>query len=256
MTTSAEPRIAFDGALRRRVYLFRHGDVAYVTQDGSIVADPRAVHLTPQGQAEADAMGEMMADVPLDKAVNSGLPRTQQTLARILGDRDMAVEEVPDLEELRSDRAQAAYEHGSAPDPVPLPDDLNEVAYAFLNAHEEGMRYRNGETFGGFQSRVVPAFESLLRQRDWNHMALVAHGGVNRIILGWALGTGLKTFGQFEQDTCCLNVLDVDQDPDDLSVRRVLVRAVNATTYDPPKKDRHLTTLEGLAHKLRKARNA
>lgn len=256
MSLTAEPRIAFDGALRRRVYLFRHGDVAYVTHDGSIVADPRAVHLTPQGQAEADAMGTMMADVPLDKAVNSGLPRTKQTLARILGDRDVPTEEVPDLEELRSDRAQAAYEQGGAPDPVPLPDDLDEVAYAFLNADEDGRRYRNGETFGAFQSRVVPAFEGLLKQPDWHHMALVAHGGVNRVILGWALGTGLKTFGQFEQDTCCLNVLDVDQDPDDLSIRRVLVRAVNATTYDPPKKDRHLTTLEGLAHRLKEARSS
>ncbi|GAB5504166.1 histidine phosphatase family protein [Pyruvatibacter sp.] len=251
-----EPRIAFDGALRRRVYLFRHGDVAYVSKDGSIVADPRAVHLTPQGQAEADAMGGMMADVPLDKAVNSGLPRTKQTLARILNGRDVPTEEVPDLEELRSDRAQAAYEQGGAPDPVPLPDDLDEVAYAFLNAHEPGMRYRNGEAFEDFQARVVPAFEGLLKKPDWNHMALVAHGGVNRIILGWALGTGLKTFGQFEQDTCCLNVLDVDQDPDNLSIRRVLVRAVNATTYDPPKKDRHLTTLEGLAHRLKEARSS
>ncbi len=253
MSLTAEPRIAFDGSLRRRVYLFRHGDVAYVTNDGSIVADPRAVHLTPQGQQEADAMGTMMAEVPLDKAVNTGLPRTKQTLERILGDRDLPVEEVPDLEELRSERAQAAYEQGSAPDPVPLPEDLNEVAYAFLNAHQPGMRYRNGEAFGDFEGRVVPAFEGLLKQPDWHHMALVAHGGVNRVILGWALGTGLKTFGQFEQDTCCLNVLDVDQDPDDLSVRRVLVRAVNATTYDPPKRDRHLTTLEGLAHRLKKA---
>ncbi|WP_422008000.1 histidine phosphatase family protein [Pyruvatibacter mobilis] len=248
------PRIAFDGALRRRVYLFRHGDVAYVSNDGSIVADPRQVHLTRQGQEEADAMGRMMADVPVDKAVCSGLPRTRQTLARILGDRDLPVEEVPDLEELRSDRAQAAYEQGGAPDPVPLPDDLSEVAYAFLNAHEPGMRYRNGEVFADFEGRVVPAFEGLLKVPGWHNMALVAHGGVNRVLLGWALGTGLKTFGQFEQDTCCLNVLDIDQDPDSLAVRRVLVRAVNATTYDPPKRDRHLTTLEGLAHRLQEAR--
>ncbi len=254
MTTP--PRIAFDGSLRRRVYLFRHGDVAYVTNDGSIVADPRAVHLTTQGQQEADAMGKMMADIPIDKAVCSGLPRTIQTLDRILGDRDMPVEQVPDLEELRSDRAQAAYEQGSAPAPVPLPDDLNEVAYAFLNAHKPGMKYRNGEAFEDFEARVVPAFEGLLKTPDWHTMALVAHGGVNRVLLGWALGTGLKTFGQFEQDTCCLNVLDIDQDPDDLTIRRVLVRAVNATTYDPPKRERHLTTLEGLAHKLQQTRKA
>ncbi len=251
---STAPRIAFDGSHRRRIYLFRHGDVAYVTNDGDIVADPRQVHLTQQGQEEADAAGKMMADVLIDRAVCSGLPRTRQTIERILGDRDLPVEEVPDLEELRSEKAQAAYEQGSAPDPVPLPDDLNEVAYAFLNAHESGMRYRNGEAFEGFQSRVVPAFEGLLKQPDWHNMALVAHGGVNRIILGWALGTGLKTFGQFEQDTCCLNVLDVDQDPKDMSVRRVLVRAVNATTYDPPKRERHLTTLEGLAHRLQETR--
>ena len=247
-------RIAFDGAVRRRVYLFRHGDVSYVTQDGSIVADPRAVHLTSQGQEEADAMNRMMAEVPVDRAVCSGLPRTRQTIERILAGRDMAIEEVPDLEEIRSQNAQAAYEQGSAPDPVPLPDDLAEVAYAFLHAHEPGMRYRGGEPFADFDARVVAAFEHLLSEPGWHDMALVAHGGTNRIILGWVLGTRLRTFGQFEQDTCCLNVIDVDQDPDDFTVRRVLVRAVNATTYDPPKRERHLTTLEGLAQRIRDGR--
>jgi len=244
-------RTAFDGALRRRVYLFRHGDVSYVTQDGSIVADPRGVHLTRQGQEEADAMRAMMAEVPVDRAVCSGLPRTRQTIARILAGRDLAIEEVPDLEEIRSDRAQAAYEQGSAPDPVPLPDDLAEVAYAFRRAHEPGMRYRNGEPFADFERRVVASFAHLLSEPGWHDMALVAHGGTNRVILGWALGTGLRTFGHFEQDTCCLNVIDVDQDPDDLTVRRAVVRAVNATTYDPPKRERHLTTLEGLAQTIR-----
>lgn len=243
-------RTAFDGALRRRVYLFRHGDVSYVTQDGSIVADPRAVHLTQQGQEEADAMNRMMADVRVDRAVCSGLPRTRQTIARILAGRDLPIEEVPDLEEIRSQRAQAAYEAGSAPDPVPVPEDLAEVAYAFRRAHEPGTRYRGGESFADFQTRVVRAFEHLMAEPGWQDMVLVAHGGTNRVLLGWALETGLRTFGHFEQDTCCLNVIDIDQDPDDLSVRRTLVRAVNATAYDPVKRERHLTTLEGLAARI------
>lgn len=246
-------RTAFDGAHRRRVYLFRHGDVSYVTADGSIVTDPRAVHLTEQGRGEADAMNAMMADVPVDRAVCSGLPRTIQTAERILRGRELEIEHVPPLEEMRSQQAQAAFEKGADVDPVPLPDDLAEVAYAFRHAHEPGMRYRGGEPFADFEGRVVPAFEKLLAEPGWENMVLVAHGGVNRIILSWALETGLRTFGHFEQDTCCLNVIDVDQDPDDLSIRRRLVRAVNITAYDPAKRDRNLTTLEGLADRIRRA---
>ena len=40
--------------------------------------------------------------------------------------------------------------------------------------------------------------------------AVVAHEGINRLLLSWACGSGLGAMGAFEQDTGCVNVLDFD----------------------------------------------
>ena len=50
-----DKRISMDGAQRRRLYLFRHGAVDYVDQDGKVVPDPDVVSLNVKGQSQADA---------------------------------------------------------------------------------------------------------------------------------------------------------------------------------------------------------
>ena len=86
-----DKRLSFDGAERRRIYLFRHGAVDYVDDDGNVVADPDAVPLNQRGQAEADAMREMFADVAIDTALCSGLRRTRETGERVLAGRDVTL---------------------------------------------------------------------------------------------------------------------------------------------------------------------
>ena len=73
-------------------------------------------------------------------------------------------------------------------------------------------------------------------------MILVAHGITNRAILSWASGGGLATLSAFEQDTCCLNIIDVDVRDD--AVRRAIVRQVNATADNLTKKGIYQTSLE------------
>ena len=43
-------RTAFDGSHRRRIYVFRHGDVSYVDDNGVRVADSTIVPLTSWGR--------------------------------------------------------------------------------------------------------------------------------------------------------------------------------------------------------------
>ncbi|TNE57704.1 MAG: histidine phosphatase family protein [Alphaproteobacteria bacterium] len=234
------PRYASDGALRRRIYLFRHGDVSYVGDDGLRVPDPRIVPLTDWGQEQAKEMGGFLASVHFDKAACSGLLRTVQTAKGILGDRGLELVEIPEMEEIRS-----------SSDRSKMPTTLAEAAYAFMIAHEPGATYRGGEAFQDFETRVLTGLQRILAWDDWHSLALVLHGGVNRIILSWALNTGLHSFGNFEQNTCCLNILDVDTDPATGEVMRTLVRGFNITAYDTARQNDHLTTLEAGAAKYR-----
>ncbi len=65
---------------RRRLYLMRHGEVSYFEQGRP--APPEGVHLNEQGRAQAAAAALALADISFDRAVTSGLPRTDQTAAR------------------------------------------------------------------------------------------------------------------------------------------------------------------------------
>ena len=94
-------RMVIDGASRRRLYLFRHGAVDYIDDNGDWVADPDLVDLNERGRAQAAAMSELFAGVHVDKALCSGFPRTVQTGRTILGSRDLKLEIVAELQEIR-----------------------------------------------------------------------------------------------------------------------------------------------------------
>jgi len=234
-------RQAFDGSHRRRIHLFRHGDVSYVDDQGNRVADSRVVPLTDWGREQAAGMRAFMEGIEVDRIICSGLPRTIETANGIFGDRDIKIEVDPDFEEVRSD-----------PNRYKQQIDLHDVAYAFATAHEPGASYGGGEVFADVEARIVGAINKVITDPNWKSLALVAHGGVNRTLLGWASGAGLRGFSTFEQNTCCVNIIDVDTHPESGHHHRTLIRGVNITAYDPAKRDVHLTALETIAERMSK----
>ncbi len=234
--------LPFDRTRRRRIYLMRHAEAQYVRPDGTRAPDSRVVPLTERGRKEAAAMGELLADVPFDRAICSGLRRTRETAALVLGTRKLDVAIVPELEEI----------HGG--DPIARAK-LSPVdyAYAMFQAGEPGACYAAGEPFQAFVDRVVPAFIAITNDPSWTTLLLVAHGGVNRAILTDVTSASLAAFGAFEQDSACLNLIDVDTCLDTGAVLRRVLRGVNITAEDPLKKTRRLTTLEGMTKSFMKA---
>lgn len=237
-------RVALDGAQRRRIYLFRHGAVDYVDNDGNVVADPDGVALNQKGRAQVDAMHDMFAGVTIDRAVCSGLRRTRETASRVLGERDLELEIHAALEEIRSARGDEAYDL----------DLVEHVAFSHWRATETGSRFLAGELYADFYKRISTAMDSLTSDPDWHNLAIFAHGGTNAAILGWTSGLGLSAFGTIDQATCCLNVLDFDFAAGDARLLRKVVRAMNITVDDPAKSGRHSSGMESLARRLMKFR--
>lgn len=231
--------LPFDRTRRRRIYLMRHAEAEYVRPDGTRAPDSRVVPLTDRGRNEAAAMGELLADVPFDRAICSGLPRTRETSAIVLGNRKLDVAIVPELEEIRGGDPIARAKLS----PV-------DYAYAMFQASEPGACYASGEPFQTFVDRVVPAFTAITNDPTWSTLLLVAHGGVNRAILTDITSATLAAFGAFEQDSACLNLIDVDTCLDSGAVLRRVLRGVNITAEDPLKKTRQLLTMEGMAKRF------
>jgi probable phosphoglycerate mutase len=228
--------VPFDGCVRRRIWLLRHAEAAYFDERGRHDPNARAVPLTANGRAQAAAMRDLLKNVSFDRAVCSGLPRTCQTAEIVLAERKIELEVEPHLSEIETgDRSE-----------VP-PDRLkDEFAYGLFTAGDDGAAFHRGERFDAFRGRVVPAWERVLGRPDWRELLLVAHGITNRVILAWVLGLPLGAIGLFEQDSCCLNVIDLDTEPAG-AIRRRFLRIVNLTASDPAKTNVRRTTVENLA---------
>ncbi len=234
-------RVAIDGASRRRIYLFRHGAVDYIDENGEWVVDPDVVELNARGRAQAAAMAELFDGVDVDKALCTGLPRTRQTGETILGGRNIQLGVFNELEEIRPQKGQAAGGY----------DIYTDIAFSHWRAPEDDARFLGGERYSDFYARISAAMRTLLDDPSWHNLAVFAHGGTNAAVLGWATGVGLEAFGLLDQSMCCLNVLDFDFDDSGRLLRKT-VRAMNITADDPVMRHRHAGDMEMLARRILK----
>lgn len=216
---------------RRRLYLLRHGHVAYYGADGRPL-NPKLADLTERGREDARAAGGLLAGVPLDRVVCSGLPRTRRTAEIAVAGRGLAVEENPAFLEIRAGRLSG----------VAKADREARYVYGFEGAAEAGACFAGGDGFAAVRDRVVAGIEALALEPGWTHLALVAHDGANRILLAWACGAGLEALAAFEQDYGGVTILDIDVV--DGRIRRRMIRSVNLTPGNPAKLGVHDTSLE------------
>jgi probable phosphoglycerate mutase len=220
----------------------RHGDVDYFAADGRVYR-PATVPLNADGRLQAEAAGRELATVPLDRVVTSGLRRSVETAELVLSGRALAVENRAELREIEPGKLLSS-----------LTASPEEIAQGFLGALDVGVtrdtRFLGGETFGEVADRVWPCFESLLGDRDWRHLLIVAHGVVNRVLLARMLGSDMAGVSAFEQDAGCLNVIDVTEDG------RFLVRLLNHSPLNALKVGVELTTMERLYEQYLRTRSS
>lgn len=214
---------------RRRIYLMRHGEVSYFDDVGKPFR-PNTVPLNADGRSQAEAAGRELAGVPLDRVVSSNLDRSIETARIVTRDRGLDLEPLADLCEIQPGRLGD------------IPPEQREQLFvgAFTDNITRETCFLAGETFGSLCDRVLPCLQQLLSDPGWRHLLLVAHGGVNRVILTHALGLGLNGYACLEQDPACINIIDV------AASGRWLVRLLNHTPYNACKRGLELTTMERL----------
>ena len=123
------------------------------------------------------------------------------------------------------------------------------LAFSFEEAASENAEFLpGGERFSDAYDRIVAGFRSLVLEESWRTGLLVAHEGVNRLLLAHLCHAGLAGVAAFEQDLACINVLDIDvvATGQDLKIQRALIRAMNVTAYDYVKAGLPKSSLEHL----------
>jgi probable phosphoglycerate mutase len=70
-----------------------------------------------------------------------------------------------------------------------------------------GYRPPEGESFRDLQKRVLPVFKEIVSAARGN-VLIVAHAGVNRVVLCHVLGMPINHLFRIAQDYGCLNVIE------------------------------------------------
>ena len=228
---------------RRRLYLMRHGFVDYTSREVVAARDPSIARLTERGQAEAKAAGAALSEVRFDLALHTGLARTIETAEIVLAEH-------PETISLGEDKRFEELRSGQYIDFESAEQLAATMTFQFERAGEpEATFLEGGEKFSDARDRIAEGLTALLRRPNWATALLVAHEGINRLILSLVIGAPLGASAGFEQDTGCINILDFDLVPDESGVpqvERTVIKAVNLTPANYLKNGMNQRSLEAI----------
>ncbi len=188
----ADPLRLAEGSRRgRRLYVIRHGEADTPDAEGRLHS--RApLPLTPRGRTQVATLGEVFAPLVVDEVHASDLRRAEETARAVAGRRPVSLN--PGLREL----ALGDFEGAHA-------DDVLAAAPGFLidpDASPPG-----GESIRDVGARTVPVLECLLAEGD-DDLVVVAHGGVNRSLIGGLVRLPLDRAIRIRQDWAGVNLLE------------------------------------------------
>lgn len=183
---------------RTRIYLVRHGQVEGHEEkryNGQV-----NVSLTQLGKEQSDRVRDCLADISLDAVYSSDLDRSRYCAVLIAKAHNLTASTEKSLRELHvgdwEGRTWAELQQA-------YPDDWQARLKNLVDFQVPG-----GESLQDAADRILPMIQRILEKHSGGNIALVAHGGANRIILLDAIGAPLDQAFSIEQDYGCINIID------------------------------------------------
>ena len=180
------------------VYLIRHGEVEGAAE-GRFFGHTD-VALSSIGREQVEVLGRRLGSEPIDAVYASDLLRARQSAAPLAVARRVAPLTVPALREVAMGRWEGlTFRQIRERDPESLRDWL---------ADPTTFAFPGGENLEDLRAMIVPAVGDILARHAGRRLAVVAHGGSNRVLLAEALGLPLRNALRLAQDYACLNLIE------------------------------------------------
>ena len=192
-----------DGAPRTTVYLVRHGQVE--NHATGVYNGQNDVAITDEGRRQMRAVLERLRDRKIGAVYCSDLSRAVEGAEIIGGGLGLGFQALPGLRE----RNFGAWE-GLTYDEIRQQDpDL----FEFWRKDVTGVRPPGGgESSEDLMERVMSTYLPLVERHRGAEIVVVAHGGVNRLILAHALNLEVRYVFHMAQSFGCLNIVDYYDD--------------------------------------------
>lgn len=181
-----------------RLYLFRHGQV--IGYDQRRFYGATDVGLTEIGIKQMQSLGPRMADIDLAAVYSSDLQRARAGGRAIAGTKKLELNIEPGFREHDfGDWEGQTFDEVQEKHP-----EITDRTYDNL----AGFKPHGGESLTEMKDRVEAALAKMISAHPGANVALVAHSGVNRLILCHALGMELQGIFRIAQDHGCMNIID------------------------------------------------
>ena len=183
-----------------RLYLIRHGEVSRSGYCNGQMDLP----LTKRGVRQMRRVARLLRDVPIKAVYSSDLQRAiigARLTAEVHG---LRIKVCPELREKCFGRWEGLA--------------LGEIGRHFGKEWREWLSRpdracpRGGESYNEVERRVFRVVRRILRTHKGIHVAIVSHGGVNRVVLCRALGLDLRYLFRIQQDYGSINIIDYQKD--------------------------------------------
>jgi len=181
----------------RTIYLIRHGTPAFSTEE-RICLSRTDLPLSPSGYAQGMALGKYFRSIPVRLVYSSPLTRARETASCI----SSVLELREDLQEL----GVGCWEG------LTFPEIRRQYPELYALRGEDPVKYvmPGGEPPDLCQERAMKALQTILDETT-EDIAIVAHAGVNRLILSHVLGSDIHSFLKIPQPYGCINILYEDE---------------------------------------------
>lgn len=183
-----------------KVYLLRHGETqnynGVFKYNGHIDVD-----VTAKGHEQLEIQAERLKAFPVKAIYASDLKRSVNGAEKIADTLSIEVCQDPRLREINAGRWEGlSYQEVFEK----YPDEA-------IGRFSDIVNYRipgGGENLLDVQRRAGEAMSEIIGKHKDEEVAVVAHGGINRIILCDAMKLGLENILRIEQDFGCLNIVE------------------------------------------------
>ena len=180
-----------------RVYLIRHGEVTNSAQQ--CLNGHFDVELSQQGLEQIRQVSAALEDKSLRSVYSSDLRRSYVGACIVAEPHGCKPIAVPELKEI----SMGVWEGKTVTEiNNQYPGELEKRLKNVETFYTEG-----GESFGQLRDRVIPKLMEIVNTHRGESIAIVAHGGVNRIILSHALGIPPRNIFGIAQDFAAINII-------------------------------------------------
>jgi len=187
---------------RTRLFLIRHGETT--TSSEFRYVGHMDVDITENGIKQMNNLKDRFKKEELNAVYSSDLIRTKRGAKIISSCHQLDPQALKELREINLGIWEGLTREEIV---AKYPEEYKQRLKDLTN-----YRIQGGESFKDLQERVVKKLMEILKEHKGNNIMLVAHGGVNRVILFDILNLDLQLLPRIDQAYGCLNIIDYYED--------------------------------------------